>query len=80
MMNAFVTENGVSLGQHKVYEKSNEIIAMPKLIELLDISGCLVTINAMGCQKETVQKILDKNAYYLQAVEGNQGPIGASVR
>jgi hypothetical protein len=47
MMNAFAIENGVSLGQHKVYVKSNEITAIPELLELFDISGCLVTINVM---------------------------------
>ena len=51
MVNAFATENGVSFGQHKVYEKANEITAIPELLELLDISGCLVTIDAMGCKK-----------------------------
>ncbi|WP_081324574.1 ISAs1 family transposase, partial [Vibrio cyclitrophicus] len=75
MVNAFATENGVSLGQHKVYEKSNEITAIPELLELLDISGCLVTIDAMGCQKKIAQKILDKNADYLLAVKGNQGRL-----
>lgn len=48
MVNAFATENGVSLGQQKVSQKSNEITAIPKLLELLDISGCLVTIDAMS--------------------------------
>ncbi len=75
MVNAFATENGVSLGQHKVYEKSNEITAIPELLELPDISGCLVTIDAMGCQKKIAQKILDKNADYLLAVKGNQGRL-----
>lgn len=56
MVNAFATENGVSLGQQKVYQKSNEITAIPKLLELLDISGCLVTIDAMGCQKKNCTK------------------------
>lgn len=52
MVNAFATENGVCLGQHKVYEKCNEITAIPELLELIDISGCLVTINAMSCQEK----------------------------
>ncbi len=75
MVNAFATENGVSLGQHKVYERSNEITAIPALLELLDISGCLVTMDAMGCQKKIAQKVLDKNADYLLAVKGNQGRL-----
>lgn len=72
LLNAFANENGVSLGQHKVYEKSNEITAIPELLELLDISGCLVTIDAMGRQKKIAQKVLNKNADYLLAVKGNQ--------
>ncbi|HCG6981481.1 TPA: ISAs1 family transposase [Vibrio parahaemolyticus] len=75
MVNAFATENGVSLGQHKVFEKSNEITAIPKLLDLLNVSGCLVTIDAMGCQKKIAQKILEKNADYLLAVKGNQGRL-----
>lgn len=75
MVNAFATENGVSLGQHKVYKKSNEITAIPELLELLDISGCLITIDAMGCQKKIARKIVLKNADYLLAVKGNQGRL-----
>ena len=76
MVNAFATENGVSLGQQqKVYQKSNEITAIPKSLELLDISGCLVTIDVMGCQKKIAQKILDSDADYLLAVKGNQGRL-----
>lgn len=75
MVNAFATENGVSLGQEKVYEKSNEITAIPKLLDLLNISGCLVTIDAMGCQKKIAKKVLEKNADYLLAVKGNQGKL-----
>lgn len=60
MVNAFATENGVCLGQHKVYEKSNEITAILELLELLDISGCLVTIDAMGCQKKSRKRSLKK--------------------
>lgn len=71
MVNAFATENGVSLGQHKVYEKFNENTAILALLELLDISGCLVTIDAMGCQKKIAHKVLNKNADYLLAVKGN---------
>ena len=75
MVNAFATENGVSLGQQKVSQKSNEITAIPKLLELLDIPGCLVTIDAMSCQKKIAQKILDSDADYLLAVKGNQGRL-----
>lgn len=69
MVNAFATANGICLAQSKVNEKTNEI---PKLQDMLDISGCLVTIDAMGCQRKIAKKILDKNADYLLAVSGNQ--------
>ncbi|MEZ9631454.1 ISAs1 family transposase [Vibrio breoganii] len=73
MVNAFATANGMCLAQSKVNEKTNEITEIPKLLELLDISGCLITIDAMGCQRKIAQKIVDKNADYLLAVKGNQG-------
>ncbi|EIV0336582.1 ISAs1 family transposase [Vibrio cholerae] len=72
MVNAFATANGMSIGQLKVDSKSNEITAIPKLLDLLDVEGCLITIDAMGCQKKIAQKILDKEADYLLAVKGNQ--------
>ncbi len=75
MVNAFATANGMSIGQQKVDSKSNEITAIPKLLDLLDVKGCLITIDAMGCQKKIVQKILDKEADYLLAVKGNQGML-----
>ncbi|EJE8543822.1 ISAs1 family transposase, partial [Vibrio vulnificus] len=75
MVNAFATANGMSIGQQKVDSKSNEITAIPKLLDLLDVKGCLITIDAMGCQKKIAQKILDKEADYLLAVKGNQGML-----
>lgn len=75
MVNAFATRNGMSIGQVKVNAKSNEITAIPELLELLDIKGCLITIDAMGCQKKIAQKIVDKGADYLLAVKGNQGKL-----
>ena len=78
MVNAFATANGVTLGQEKVYKKSNEITAIPKLLDLLEIKGCLVTIDAMGCQKAIAKKILDKEADYLLAVKGNQGRLATA--
>ncbi|EKG62610.1 putative transposase [Vibrio cholerae HC-51A1] len=57
MVNTFATENGVCIGQHKVYEKSNEITAILELLELLDISDCLVTID---CQKKSRKRSLKK--------------------
>ncbi len=75
MVNAFATANRMSIGQLKVDSKSNEITAIPKLLDLLDVKGCLITIDAMGCQKKIAQKILDKEADYLLAVKGNQGKL-----
>ncbi|OOE96562.1 ISAs1 family transposase [Salinivibrio sp. IB643] len=75
MVNAFATANGVCLGQSKVNSKTNEIIEIPKLLELLDVSGCLIAIDAMGCQRKIAQKIIDKNADYLLAVKANQGKL-----
>lgn len=75
MVNAFATANRMSIGQLKVNSKSNEITAIPKLLDLLDVKGCLITIDAMGCQKKIAQKILDKEADYLLAVKGNQGML-----
>ncbi len=76
MVNAFATANGMSIGQQKVDSKSNEITAIPKLLDLLDVKGCLVIIDAMGCQKKIAQKSsIDKEADYLLAVKGNQGML-----
>ena len=72
MVSAWATANHISLGQVVVDEKSNEITAIPKLLELLELSGCLVTIDAMGCQTEIAEKIVEGKADYVLAVKGNQ--------
>lgn len=72
MVSAWVREDGIALGQVKTDEKSNEITAIPKLLSGLDISGAVVTIDAMGCQRDIAQKIIDQQAHYLLAVKGNQ--------
>ncbi len=72
MVSAWALENHLVLGQVKVDDKSNEITAIPQLLDLLEISGCIVTIDAMGCQKKIVQKVKDKNADYTIAVKANQ--------
>ncbi|WP_276111026.1 ISAs1 family transposase [Halomonas sp. JS92-SW72] len=69
MVSAFSAANGVVLGQVKTAEKSNEITAIPELLKLLNLQGCLVTIDAMGCQKKIATQILQKGADYL-LVEG----------
>jgi len=72
MVSAWATANHISLGQVVVDEKSNEITALPKLLEILELSGCLVTIDAMGCQTEIAEKIVAAGAGYVLAVKGNQ--------
>jgi predicted transposase YbfD/YdcC len=73
LVSAFATANGVALGQVDTNQKSNEITAIPELLKLLDIQGCLVTTDAMGCQADIAAEILGKDADYLLAVKGNQG-------
>lgn len=73
MVSAWATTNGVVLGQVKVDDKSNEITAIPKLLTVLGIKGCIVTIDAMGCQKDIATKIIDKEADYVFGLKGNQG-------
>jgi predicted transposase YbfD/YdcC len=73
MVSAWCHNNELVLGQIKTDAKSNEITAIPKLLELLDIKGSTITIDAMGCQKEIAQKILDGGADYVLSLKGNQG-------
>lgn len=79
MVSAWATEAEVVLGQVAVAEGSNEITAIPKLLRVLDLSGCIVTIDAIGCQKEVAQQIVDQQADYLLAVKGNQEHLLADV-
>jgi len=79
MVSAFAAGQRLVLGQVKVAEKSNEIIAIPKLLTMLEIEGAIVTIDAMGCQRDIAQKILDKKADYVLALKGNQGSLREDV-
>ena len=72
MVSAWASRNHLVLGQVKVNEKSNEITAIPKLLDMLELSGCIVTIDAMGCQKAITEKVKDKEADYTIAVKANQ--------
>jgi predicted transposase YbfD/YdcC len=72
MVSAWATANHISLGQVVVDQKSNEITAIPKLLEILELSGALVTIDAMGCQTEIARAIVEADADYVLAVKGNQ--------
>lgn len=79
MVSAFAARQRMVLGQIKVAEKSNEITAIPKLLALLAIEGAIVTIDAMGCQREIAQKIVEKKADYVLALKGNQGTLREDV-
>jgi predicted transposase YbfD/YdcC len=80
MVSAWATANHISLGQTVVDKKSNEITAIPKLLKILDISGCLITIDAMGCQTKIARTIVDGGADYVLAVKGNQKTLHSGVQ
>ena len=73
LVSAFATANGVALGQVATNQKSNEITAIPELLKLLDIKGCLVTTDALGCQSDIAADVVTRGGDYLLAVKGNQG-------
>jgi predicted transposase YbfD/YdcC len=79
LLNAFVSELGLSLGQLKVDKKSNEITAIPALLEMLDLAGSIVTIDALGCQSAITEKIIENKADYVLALKGNQGALHEDV-
>jgi predicted transposase YbfD/YdcC len=80
MVSAFATGARLVLAQQKVYEKSNEITAIPKLLDLLDLKGHIVTIDAMGTQKAIAKQIIDQGGDYILALKGNQGTLNEDVR
>jgi predicted transposase YbfD/YdcC len=80
MVSAWASANNLVLGQRKVDEKSNEIKAIPRLLDALELTGTVVTIDAMGCQREIAQRIIDKKADYVLAVKDNQGLLAEQVR
>ncbi len=79
VVSAFAAGQRLVLGQVKVAEKSNEITAIPKLLDMLAIEGAIVTIDAMGCQRAIAQKIIDKKADYVFELKGNQGSLREDV-
>jgi predicted transposase YbfD/YdcC len=79
MISAWATESGLSLGQVAEDAKSNEITAIPKLLDLLDLKGCLVTIDAIGCQKDIASRIVDMGADYVLAVKANQSGLHEAI-
>ena len=80
LVSAWASANNLVLGQRKVDEKSNEITAIPKLLEALELAGTVVTIDAMGCQREIASRIIEKKADYVLAVKDNQGLLAEQVR
>ena len=79
MVSAFAARQRLVLGQVKVADKSNEIVAIPKLLDMLAIEGAIVTIDAMGCQRDIATKIVEKKADYVLALKGNQGSLRQDV-
>ena len=79
IISAWVREDGISIGQIRTDEKSNEITAIPKMLDTLDIKGATVTIDAMGCQADIANKIVDQGAVYLLALKKNQPSLYESV-
>ncbi|MDR1115273.1 MAG: ISAs1 family transposase [Tannerella sp.] len=75
VVSARANANQLSPGQVKADEKSNEITAIPKLLDVLALKGCIVTIDAMGCQRDIAEKIVSREADYILAVKGNQGSL-----
>lgn len=80
MVSAWASVNGITLGQRKVDDKSNEITAIPELLDLLNVTGCIVTIDAMGCQKKIAQKIRDEKADYVLSLKENQAKFLQDVQ
>ena len=80
MVSAFATSSKLVLGQEKVYDKSNEITAIPKLLDLLAIEGCIVSIDAMGTQKKIAKKIREKKADYILSLKGNHSTLHEDIQ
>ena len=79
MVSAFAARQRIVLGQVKVNEKSNEIVAIPALLDMMSIECAIVTIDAMGCQRDIASKILEKKADYILALKGNQGTLREDI-
>lgn len=80
MVSAFAARQWLVLGQVKVNEKSNEIVAIPKLLEMMSLEGAIVTLDAMGCQRDIAETILAKKADYVLALKGNQGSLHEDLK
>lgn len=80
MVSAWASANGIVMGQRKTDDKSNEITAIPELLKTLEIEGCIVTIDAMGCQKKIAETIVEKKADYVFSLKGNQSNLHDDIR
>lgn len=80
MVSAWASENSLVLGQRKVDEKSNEITAIPTLLDILEIAGCIVTTDAMNCQTAIAEKVVEKGADYVFVVKENQGRLLETIQ
>jgi predicted transposase YbfD/YdcC len=80
IVSAWAEGNGLVLGQMKVADKSNEITAVPRLLRVLELSGCIVTLDAMGCQKKIAKEIIEADADYVLALKGNQETVHEEVK
>jgi len=80
VLSAFLVDDQIVIGEEIVDEKSNEITAIPELLDEINVRGATVTIDAMGCQKEIASKIIEKGADYVLAIKGNQGSLHDSVK
>ena len=80
IISAWAQSNGLVLGQLKVADKSNEITALPQLLRVLELAGCIVTVDAMGCQRAIAKEIIEADADYVLALKGNQETVHAEVK
>jgi len=80
IVTAWAESNNLVLGQLKVADKSNEITALPQLLRVLELSGCIVTLDAMGCQKKIAREIIESDADYVLALKGNQETVHQEVK
>ena len=80
LVSAFATQNRIVLAQAKVMNKSNEITAIPKVLALLDLVGSIVTLDAMGCQRDIASQIIDQKGDYILSLKGNQGNLHNSIQ
>jgi predicted transposase YbfD/YdcC len=80
VVSAWVAENQITLGQIKIEEKTNEITAIPELLDMLDVEGSIITVDAMGCQKSIVSQVIESKADYVIGLKGNQGNLFEDVK